>query len=270
MMKFLKKVLLWIGSVIIVGYVLIVSLFYFYQYKIIFLPKALSSDFEFKYQLPFEEMFFQVDENTKLNGLLFKSDSTKGLVFYLHGNAGALDTWGRVANIFVDNQYDCFILDYRGYGKSESAVTNEAELFSDINSVYQKMLARYAEENVIIVGYSIGTGPAAQLAATHQPKRLILQAPYNNLTSILNFHYPFIPSFLLNIMLTTDQYLEKVQSPITIFHGDEDKIIPFECSLKLSTLFDEHDELIRLDGHGHHDLHKNPVYIKNMSRILSD
>lgn len=262
-------ILRWVVSITVTIYLLVLCGFYFFQQKLLFLPKVLPENYSFSYELPYEELFFNVDDQTALNGLLFKSDSSKGLVFFLHGNSGALDTWGKVANTFVSNNYDCFILDYRGYGKSQGHISNENQLYRDINIVYQDFLTRYSEEDVIVVGYSIGTGPSAQLASINNPKRLILQAPYNNIATWLKSHYLFVPSFLIRYKLTTDKYIVNVTAPITIFHGDQDKIIPYECSLKLSKMFTQKDELIKLTGLGHLDFCKNLNYIKNMNRILN-
>jgi pimeloyl-ACP methyl ester carboxylesterase len=73
-----------------------------------------------------------------LNALLFKTDSAKGLVFYLHGNAGSLDNWGDVARRYTALDYDVFMLDYPGYGKSEGAIKSETQLFDAISLLTTK------------------------------------------------------------------------------------------------------------------------------------
>lgn len=269
-MRIIKKVLIWIGATISMLYLLVIGWFYFNQQNLIFFPKKLPTDFVYTFEIPHEEMFFQMVDSVSLNAVLFKTDSARGLVFYLHGNAGAMDTWGRVANVFVDNGYDCLVLDYRGYGKSEGAIASDEQLYADVKRVYDQMLNRYIESNMIIVGYSIGTGPAAQLASNNQPKRLILQAPYDNMAAVLNFHYPFLPSSLLEFRLTTDQFVEQTNAPITIFHGDQDLIIPYACSERLSNYFSEGDELIKLTEMGHSGFTKNKDYLNKMGQVLAD
>jgi len=57
----------------------------------------------------------------------------------LHGNAGTVETWGNIATNYTKLGYDIFILDYRGFGKSEGEITSEDQLFSDISSAYKQL-----------------------------------------------------------------------------------------------------------------------------------
>lgn len=264
----LKKITIWTGSIIVIIYLTVVTLIYFKQEKLLFYPEKIEANYIFQYDLPFDELNFTIDDNTSLNGLLFKADSAKGLIFYLHGNAGSLANWGRAAKPFISNNYDCFIFDYRGYGKSSGSITSENQLHADIENVFNGISKNYIEKETIIVGYSLGTGLAAKLASKHNPKLLILQAPYNNIEYMLNLHYPLLPRFALRYPITTDLFLENVKAPITIFHGDEDKLIPIQCSFKLEEGFKNTDKLIILKGADHHRMSENKDYQIAIKRIL--
>src|SRR5688500_2344588 len=109
-----KKMLLQIILIIAIAYLLICLLLYMFQEKLIFFPQKLTKDYRFGFNQPFEELNITTSDKTQLHGLLFKADSSKGLVFYLHGNAGALDSWGEVARTYTSLNYDVFLLDYRG------------------------------------------------------------------------------------------------------------------------------------------------------------
>lgn len=266
----LKKILIWTGSIILAIYLLIITLIFFTQENLLFYPEKLASDYSFTYNIPFEELKINVDKEININGLLFKADSTKGLIFYLHGNGGSLATWGRAAKPFLANNYDCFIFDYRGYGKSSGEITSEGQLHEDIQKVYNEVTKNYDEKNVIIVGYSLGTGLASKLASQNHPQKLILQAPYNNIGYLLNLHYPLLPEFALRYPITTDVFLEKVEAPVTVLHGDEDKLIPIECSFKLKEGFKKIDKLIILKGANHHRMSENKDYQLAIKAILSE
>ena len=269
-MKRLKIGALWFLRIVVVLYVTILLLFYFYQEKVLFYPQKLPADYVFDYKDKFDEVYPLTTDNTKLHGLLFKADSARGLVFYLHGNAGSLRKWGRVAMPFLANNYDCFVLDYRGYGKSEGEISSESQLLDDVNTVYKKLIKRYSQENVIVVGYSIGTGPAAYIASKNNPSLLILKAPYYNMNYMRELYYSWIPAFGMRYKLTTNKYLEKVNMPVIIFHGDNDQLIPYESALKLKEEFNENDTLITLLGQGHNGMSKNKDYIKSINWILSE
>jgi alpha-beta hydrolase superfamily lysophospholipase len=121
-------------------YVAICILAYFFQERIIFFPERLSPDHEFDFDGHHEEVFITTTGGAKLNGLLFKAPDAKGLIFYLHGNAGSLNSWGDVAATYTRLGYDVFLLDYRGYGKSEGEVTSEDELVQDVRDAYDYLL----------------------------------------------------------------------------------------------------------------------------------
>ena len=269
-MKKFIRVGLWIVSIIATLFIGIILIFYFNQEKILFYPQKLTADHTFNYNETFDEIFITTKDKIKLHGLLFKADSSRGLVFYLHGNAGSLNTWGRVAKPFLVNNYDCFVLDYRGYGKSEGEISSESQLLEDVNLVYQELIKKYQEDEVIIVGYSIGTAFAAYLASINNPAKLILKAPYNNMTYMLELYYGWLPSSLLRYKLTTDEYLLAADLPVIIFHGDEDRLIPYECSVILKETFDGDDILITLHKQDHHNISGNSDYIKSINQLLGD
>jgi uncharacterized protein len=263
-----KKILLRTVMLLLVFYVLICVFLYFFQEKMIFFPDKLDKEYEFSFARPFKEITVKTNDGKLLNGLWFSADSAKGLIFYLHGNAGALDSWGEVAQRYVDLGYDVFLLDYPGYGKSEGRIRSQAQLFEDIQAAYNEMKKRYAEERIVVIGYSIGSGPAARLASSNQPKLLILHAPYYSLADLMRRTYPIIPTFLLKYPFRTNEYIKDCTMPVVIFHGNQDEVIYYGSSLKLKEEMKHADTLITLNGQGHNGIMDNPEYISALSKIL--
>lgn len=257
-------------KIIIVCYIVLSVTLYLFQEKILFMPTKLEQDYSFHFKQNFEELSIEMSDKKKLNALLFKSDSTKGLIFYLHGNAGSLASWGYAASTFTDLNYDVFILDYRGYGKSQGKITNENQLYEDIQITYNKMLERYNEKNISVLGYSIGTGMAAKLAADNNPKMLILQAPYFNMPDLVHNISPVLPTFVLKYTFDTDLFIKKCTMPIVLFHGTNDKIIYYGSSVKLSKSLKSTDSFITLDGFGHNGMSENVNYNTEIKRILEN
>ena len=98
------------------------------------------------------------------------------------------------------------------------------------------MKKQYKEENIIITGYSIGSGMATYLASKNNPKSLILQAPDYCLEDLATEKFPIVPNFAVKYKIPTFDFIKKVKAPIYIFHGDTDYVIPYENSLKLKTI----------------------------------
>jgi uncharacterized protein len=268
-MKIVKKIGLWLLAIAAILYLGICALMYFNQEKLIFHPTKLPADFKFEYKQAFTELSIEEEDGVKLNGLLFKADSSKGLIFYLHGNAGALNTWGKAAKNYTKLGYDIFILDYRGFGKSEGNISSEKQFFTDVQQAYNELKKKYPENKIIILGYSIGTGPAAMLASTNHPKLLILQAPYYSLIDMMQHTYSFVPEFLLKYKFQTNEFVKNTKSPVYIFHGDADEVIYYGSSIKLKENFKPGDKLFTLPGKGHNRMNDDTTYLSELSRILS-
>ncbi len=264
----MKKVVVRIIQVVLILYIVFCGLFYGFQEKLVFTPEKLDQDYQFSFNQSFEELNINTTDGISLNGLLFKADSSKGLLFYLHGNAGSLSSWGNVAEVYTDLNYDVFILDYRGYGKSEGSISSQKQLYQDIQTAYNELTKRYAEENTIVLGYSIGSGPAAHLASTNNPKLLILQSPYFSLTDLTNRLFPITPTFLLKYEFATNEYIKDCKMPVVILHGDQDEVIYYGSSLKLKELFKPQDTLITLNGLGHNGITYTDVYKTEIAKIL--
>lgn len=263
--KFLGIVLLCFFLVI---YVLIISYVYFNQIGLVFHSSKLPKDFKFDYQQKFEEVNIPSFDGSILNGLLFKAENSKGLVFYLHGNAGTLETWGKIAKIYTSLGYDIFILDYRSFGKSEGEIENEEQLSKDISIVYKKVAEKYAGNKIIIAGYSIGSGFATKLALENNPKALILQAPYYNFLELSSSKVPFFPDFMKKFSLETNLYLPKIKSPIYIFHGTKDQLIPIDNSIRLKKLLKSNAYFYPLKNQEHIGVNENEDFQEQLKKIL--
>lgn len=255
-------------SILLGLYILLCLLLFLFQENIIFLPQKLSQDHRFTFRDQFEERHITMDDGTMLHGLLFKADGARGLIFYLHGNAGSLEGWGDVGEIYTPLGYDIFLLDYRGYGKSEGVIKTEPQLFQDVQTAYTEMLKEYKEDDIVVLGYSIGTGMATKLASGNNPRMLILQAPYYSLTDVTKKTFPFVPTFLLRYKLETFRYITGCTMPVVIIHGDQDEVIPYAQAVKLKSLLKEADTLITISGLGHNGMTHHEEYEGIIKRVL--
>lgn len=261
-LKFAMYLSLFIGL-----FALITILLYYFQNKIIFFPEILPSDYEFEFQGDFDELNFYTGSGDKINALLFKSEDPKGVVFYSHGNAGSLRSWGLVSQYIISHDYDLLIYDYRGYGKSGGTIT-ESNMYNDANMIYDELTKSYDESQIIVYGRSIGTGVASNVAKNHNPLHLILESPYYNLPDLTKKIFPFIPSALIRYMLPNNEMIPEISCPITIFHGTYDEVIYYGSSLKLETLLKDKDQMIPIEGGHHNDLSNFKTYHEELGKIL--
>jgi len=90
------QVLLQMVKWLTLAYLIICILLYFIQERLIFFPEKLGSDYRFQFRETFEEMMVPTKRGNKLSAVLFPADSSRGLIFYLHGNGGLLLAGGKL------------------------------------------------------------------------------------------------------------------------------------------------------------------------------
>jgi len=250
------------------GYLALLVLVYFLQEKFIFKPEKLPQDFEYKYDVPFHELNFEVEPGVTINGLHFFREKPAGLVLYFHGNTRSIKGWAKYAKDFYRYNYDVVLVDYRGFGKS-TGKRSESNMMADMQYVYDTLLKQYPEDHLILYGRSIGSGFAAKLAADNHPRYLILDAPYYCFSKVVERFLPFLPvKVVLRYHLRTDKWLERIRCPIYILHGTKDWLIPIKHSESLQKLNPERTILIRIDGGGHNNLPTFPEYHNILRDIL--
>lgn len=269
LLRYLKR-LLSVVFVLFLLYGITLVFFYFKQEKFFFNGKKLDSDYVFKFQETFDELKINVTEGVDLSGLLFYADKPKGVVLYLHGNAGAISDWGKRAHLFLDNNYDVLFVDYRGYGKSQGVYSKNNQLYNDVQKVYDFVKSRYKEEDIVVLGFSLGSGLAAYLASENKPKKLILNAPYYSWKTLVAEEIaPPIPKYLIKYDIATYQFMDNVECPVQIFHGSRDYLIePETNSVKLRDLYPNKIKLTFIEDASHNNIHITKEYYELLKMTL--
>jgi len=262
--------ILW-GIVAAVGlYLLAMWIVYQIQEYFIFKPEKLPASFQFKYTIPFTELFFNMEDGAIINGLLFPVQNSKGLVIYLHGNSRSIKGWSKYAKDFMQHGFDVVMVDYRGFGKSIGS-RNERALKNDMQHVYQYLTQKYPESQIIIYGRSLGSGFAAKLASQNHPRMVILDAPYYSLSKVAERFLPFLPiPWILKYNVRTNAVIKYVRCPIRIIHGTKDRLIPISASEDLAAIMPSQTILYAIEGGGHNNLPSFPVYYEVLQKILDE
>ena len=169
---------------------------------------------------------------------------------------------------FLNLGYDVLYFDYRGYGKSDGIIENEEQLITDVNKLYQEMLNEYDEEDIVILGYSLGSGIATKVAAMNDPKNVVIWTPYLSMVDMKNARYPFLPTFLMKFPLRTYEAIEKIEEPVTIFYAEKDEVLPINRSLALNKYLKDTDKYIILEGQRHGGVYNHPEMISKLPIAL--
>jgi uncharacterized protein len=255
---------------IALGYAALLVIIYFIQDKFIFKPEKLPPGFEYKYDVPFKELNFDVSPGVRINGLHFYRPHPQGLILYLHGNTRSIKGWAKYAQDFYRYNYDVVLVDYRGFGKSTGR-RGERDMLNDIQFVYDTLLQECPTQRMLLYGRSIGSGFAAKIAADNDPYYLILDSPYYNFRKVVERFLPMLPvRYVLRYHLRTDLWLPRVRCHTYIIHGTRDWLIPIRQSERLQRLNPSKITLIRIHGGGHNNLNTFPEYHNFIRDILKE
>lgn len=239
------------------------------QQYFIFQPVVLEQNYQFFFENNFQEVNLKANDGGIINALHFKEENAKGVILYFHGNAGNLVRWGELNDEFRIHGYDLFIMDYRGFGKSKGT-QNEKAFFEDAIRCYQYLTDYYSNDEIIIYGRSMGSGPASYLASKISVKHLILETPFYSMAGLFQSYYPILPNlFSFKFKFKNFKYLKQVKYPITIFHGTNDFVVPYAGAKKLQESLKESDEYITIEGGTHNDLNIFHAYQSKLSEILN-
>jgi alpha-beta hydrolase superfamily lysophospholipase len=262
----MTKTLISLALAATAGYALLLAFIWFGQEKLIFMPGKLPEQHRFAFGPDVHEAWIDVP-GARLHALHLRLPQPEGVVFYLHGNAGNLASWFANADFYRRANFDLFMLDYRGYGKSSGRIENEAQLHADARAAWQSIAARYAGKRRVISGRSLGTGLAAALAAELQPEQTLLVSPYLSLAALAREHYAWVPAALLRYPLRSDEWLPRVKTPVTLVHGERDDLIEPSHSRRLAALV-PHARVVIVPGGGHNDLQEIPTYLEAVAGAL--
>jgi fermentation-respiration switch protein FrsA (DUF1100 family) len=258
------------GLLVLGAYVLTVASVYLFQKNIVFRPAPLAKDYTYELGYPCKEFFLQTPSGDSINALWLpaSTDSSRGAILYLHGNADNLSRWAGYHEDFTSRGYDFLAIDYRGYGKS-SGKPNEQRMYEDAAIAYDWMRQQYEPEAITLYGRSLGTGVSSHLARNVEAKRLVLETPYDNIRSAIQKSIPLLwLPFPLKYKFPNNEYLPEVDMPTYIFHGTKDAVVPYASAAMLKPLLPEKDHFITIRGGKHRNLSEFELFQDKLDEIL--
>lgn len=207
-----------------------------------------------------EEIIFD-GSNGRIYGWFYnKAGKNAPTVLYFYGNYETAST--RVLQLINDPSYNAFdgcnfaVFDYPAYGNSEGQCTDESLLEFSLD-VYDNLIKK--TDNIIVLGYSLGTGPAVYLASQRDITALILYAPYmdgidlyNNVIDIFHGSLEKLVAFDIK----SGEYAREVSEKALILASETDELIPYTSSAELSEELSD-CKMVTAPTDGHNDFLSN-------------
>ena len=250
----------------LLAYAAVIALLAWQQEALLFQPQKLPADYAFNAGADVQESWVDVP-GARLSALHLQLPKPDGVVFFLHGNGGNLADWFVNVDFYRRLNLDLYMIDYRGYGKSSGHIESQAQLMADVRTAWLGIAPRYAGLRRVFFGRSLGTGLAAELAASLssnqaaelQPDLTVLASPYTSMLALAQEHYPWVPAAVLRYPLRTDQALPRVHGSVLLLHGERDTLIAPVHSQRLLRLAPA-ARLVIVPGAAHNDLQRFSAY----------
>ncbi|KAF7811283.1 alpha/beta hydrolase domain-containing protein 17B-like isoform X1 [Senna tora] len=196
-----------------------------------------------------------------------KHHKPTGTMLYSHGNAADL---GQMFELFVELssrlRLNVMGYDYSGYGQSTGKPT-ECNTYADIDAAYKCLKEQYGikDEQLILYGQSVGSGPTVDLASRIPELRgVVLHSP---ILSGLRVLYPVKRTYWFDIYKNIDK-VGMVNCPVLVIHGTTDEVVDWSHGKQLWELCKVKYEPLWVSGGGHCNLELYPEFIKHLKKFV--
>ena len=207
------RMLLTVTGYALAGYCLLCVLLYLLQRQLIYYPVAAQLP-------PTEPLVLQQADATVLVSQQ-PHDSSQALL-YFGGNAEDVSvSLPEFAAAFADHAI--YLMHYRGYGGS-SGKPSEQALVADALALYDQLHSKHSA--ITVIGRSLGSGVAVQLAAQREVAQLVLITPFDSLSALAQRQFPLFPvKWLLKDRYESADFAPAITSPTLLLLAEQDEII---------------------------------------------
>ncbi|KAH6833332.1 alpha/beta-Hydrolases superfamily protein [Perilla frutescens var. hirtella] len=215
-----------------------------------------------------EVMRLPTRRGTEIVAVYVRHPMATSTLLYSHGNAADL---GQMYELFIELSIHLRVnllgYDYSGYGQS-SGKPSEHNTYADIEAAFKCLEENYGtkQEDVILYGQSVGSGPTLDLASRLPRLRaVVLHSP---ILSGVRVMYAVKRTYWFDIYKNIDK-IPQVNCPVLIIHGTADEVVDFSHGKQLWELCKEKYEPLWIKGGNHCNLELYPEYIRHLKKFVA-
>jgi len=183
-----------------------------------------------------------------------KPDATIIVFFHGIGQQLAGSTMSTLES-FVHCGYGVVAVEYTGYGfASQYGPSSESAIYEDVTFALDYLLKQAPSNKIVLVGYSLGTGVAVEMAYRGYGDKLVLVAPYTSVAEMGHHFLPGLPTFFVDKIIQ-DKFDSKCKAPhinipTLVIHGTQDQVIPYAMGCEIARKF-PHVTMLTQPGMNH-------------------
>lgn len=226
-------------GVLLVAYIMLTALVAFFQRSLIYVPPHVAPVLAQQGLPEFNEVVYQTADGLAQTAWYAKASAGKPTLVIFHGNGGDLSQRAVFGRYMHQQGYGVLLTSYRGYPPNPGKPV-EVDIYAD-TLVARAWLNKndVADEQLVIVGASLGSGPATWLASRMaeegKPARaVVLEVPLSTMADAAQFHYWYIPAKPLLI----DRFdnlgrIAGIKAPLLVLAAEHDDVVPNKFAKKL-------------------------------------
>jgi len=249
------------------------GLMYVQQPGMVFFPTSEIDETPEDWGLEFEDVFLDTKDNIRLHGWFIPRQGANFTLLFFHGNAGNISHRGDSIRIFHRLGLNVFILDYRGYGKSQG-IPSEQGLYEDADTAwrYLTQVKDIEPKNIVIFGRSLGGAIATKLASQVPAGKLILESTFSSSKDIAKYIFPLLSYIVyLRFGFNSEERIKNITYPVLVIHSPDDEIIPFRLGEKVFQAANEPKTFFRIEGNHNSGFYQSqPNYEQALGRFLPE
>ena len=171
-------------------------------------------------------------------------------ILFFHGNAGNISHRFEKLDILHGLGVDVFIIDYRGYGRSEGTPTEDGT-YRDARAAYEYLTKtrNRGPRTLVVYGESLGSAVAAELASKVDVGGLVLEEAFTSVADVGQRMFPFLPvRWCVRNRYDTLSKMPRIRAPVLIFHSRDDEFFDLRHAQRLFEAANDPKQLVELRG----------------------
>jgi pimeloyl-ACP methyl ester carboxylesterase len=231
-------------------YIAVLALLYIYQQRLIY-PGWWNGTAAARPDLSgYRDIAMTTSDGLRGRLLYHPPAPGKPVILFFHGNGDDIRGSATIVRRLVAAGYGAVLPEYRGYNGSPGIPTEQG-LYRDARAARTWMAANnIGDDRVVVMGYSLGTGVAVEMATEMKPHALVLVAPYVSIAHVVTQRLPWVPGLLVSERFDSATKIGRIDCPILLVHGADDATIPAENSAMLKAIKPGADRIV-FSGVGH-------------------